>query len=355
MIKTIHIMNLFKQLLTLGLASVMLVPMTSCRKDNPKIHNYPEADFQIRITETRQSHDFIYNYDKDGGSLAIDEKEQKLQELWVTAWNDTRLEFIGAGSGFQGANISSSDSDVIKIIDNNDGSYSLKYQSDGSAVIKAWTGEKYSYEFTVYAKERIELEGINMKYGDFDLVARRNSSVRHPYTLYSEILESKRIPLDVLVYVFGGKDGMKVYDKDGQRLTVDSPATVLTIGSLIPENASFRHVVNWFSRHVKTVDKWSDYACVIPDENADWPQGGFENSLGYTHLDWSEIQGRSVGVLLPGMMSSFAFLINNKKPDKELSPFKTAAGQTATYTLWCTVDIENPRSSPEDFFKNKDK
>ena len=352
MIKTILIMNLFKQLLMPGLVSALLVPMTSCRKENPKIHNYPEADFQIRITETRQAHDFIYNYDKSGGSLTIDEKEQKLQELWVTAWNDTRVEFIGTGAGFQGANISSSAPDVIKVIDNNDGSYSLKYMSDGSALIKAWTGDKYSYAFTVFAKERIELEGINMKYGEFDLIARRNSSVHHPYTLYSEILESKRIPLDKLVYVFGGREGMLVYDKDGRRLTEDSPAAVLTIGSLIPENASFRHVVHWYSRHARTITNWTDYVCVIPDENAQWPQGGFENTLGYTHLDWSEIQGRSVGVLLPGMMSSFAFLINNKVPDKELGPYKTAAGQTATYTLWCTVDIENPRSSPEDFFKN---
>lgn len=153
---------------SLALSALILLAAACEKSPNPEIKKFAEADFDITLTETRQTHDFVYAYDKVSGTLSIDPKEQKLQELWVTKWNNVTLSAEGLEAGFEGVNASSSAPETIRISRKDPRTFSLEYLGDGQAVITVWSGEKYSYSFDVFAKEVIDLEYVEMGITDQD-------------------------------------------------------------------------------------------------------------------------------------------------------------------------------------------
>lgn len=224
----------------LVVAAIAGACLVSCKKDNPVEVNYPSVDFNLKITEERDSHTF--EWDVNGNNVSIDPAEQKLQELWVTSLNTVTVSALPEASGFEGVNYSSSDAKRIKVIKVDDQTCTLEYIADtdeGQPVtITAKAGE-YSHSFKVFAKNVIELEGVKWLFG-------------HLGEEYKEYIT----PFN------RSEETAYAYRQDEVILTVQEPAMqrinagisdYLEIVDLVPENASHRKV-KWYYSNYHEVD-----------------------------------------------------------------------------------------------------
>lgn len=243
---------------------------SSCKKDNPAEVNYASADFVLKISEERQSHTF--EWDVISNAVSIDPAEQKLQELWVTKWNKVTVTALPKDAGFEGVNYSSLDPKSVKVIKVDDQTCTLEYIADSSSpvTISANAGS-YVHSFKVHSKEVIELEGVA-----WQLKGRTGDPI---------YLESKLIPGKWKGSDYTEQDLIKQrayykkFDSKEEYLAF-MPATT-TILNLIPENASFRRVVNFRKPYY-----------IDPEEGTPLPSQT-QDIEGTCNKDFSELQGKS--------------------------------------------------------------
>lgn len=325
-----------------ALLSCSLILFNSCNKDlNPAPEKHTDAEFRLILTETRQGKDFIWEM-RDGKPFC---EEQRLRELWVTGWNDCLLLAEGLEEGFDGVNFSSSDPGKVRIEKIDSYRCHLRYIADSpeGISIHAEAGSK-THSFQLFSKERIEPEGISLSIGGRELHLDFNPRHKYPY-IYDGQPVSKHIKLgkNLQFYVWydEGKQEIALYDGDKPW-----EGEVLEIGELIPENASFRHVVNWISRHDGGDWYNGGVNCVLREDFGPWPQGGWQNSEGFTGLDWSEVQGRKVTVLRPGLLSGFFILKDSKLPDPSKKILQYGSYEILGAMLRAEYDFETIQGVP---------
>lgn len=296
----------------LALAAVSL-PICCTKPNNPREERFAAADFEIKISETRQTGAFEYSYDKTLGCLAIDPEVQTLQELWITEWNETVMELSSGDPLFEGANIRSGSPDVVAVRKIDPGRALLEYVSDGTATITVWNSDEYRYSFTVHSKDVIELEYITIGCDDLSGHREIRLSLRPYFKVstyqafdtfgYTEDTCHIRVnteylkfcqgyaPIRVQKYYegFPGKSKYCQQVKDG---------AVFTIGKLYPENASWRCVDIEASECGSAVTSGLNSRC----EALGWPEymksrESFKSQLEEFGLDWSMAEGRKALVL----------------------------------------------------------
>ncbi len=225
----------------LVVAAITGACLVSCKKDNPVEENYPSVDFNLKITEERDSHTF--EWDVNGNNVSIDPAEQKLQELWVTSLNTVTVSALPKGSDFEGVNYSSSDAKRIKVIKVDDQTCTLEYIADtdeGQPItITAKAGE-YSHSFKVFSKNVIPLEGVKWLFGPLggqleEYITEFNRTEDNVYPpRESEV--TVRIPMTVTEQRETGRiDYLQIVD-------------------LVPENCSHRKV-KWYSSNYIEIDE----------------------------------------------------------------------------------------------------
>lgn len=339
-----NILRSMKRLIVVCAVAISAV-LCSCSKSlNPRPEPHADVEFSLAIKETRQSHVFVWEVGDEGVRC----EEQTLCELWVTDWNSCEVTAFSDNPAFDGVNFSSSAPDIIGVekIDGRTCALRRKGDAPDGVVISAEAGT-HRVSFRVYAKDVVPLKSIHLKYGGQDYYVEKDDTQRYPYMLYADQKNCRKYDLGRKMFGYADVNGVRFFDENMQEITKNSETTSLELLELVPENASFRYVVNWYSCNTDKIYAWDNAYCIIPEEIDPWPGGAEEKSPGFTGLDWSEIQGRRTEVLLPGLFCSFAFLVNRSAPDvgKNLDGYEI--GETATYRFWGIYDTEGLRELPE--------
>lgn len=265
--------------LALGV-SIVVVTTESCDKEN-KNEFVPHADveFSMKLSEQRQSHEFIWHY-TSSGKLCCD--EQKLQELWVTFWNECILEATSDDIKFDGVNFSSSHPEYVRIEKIDERTCRLVYVSDcpeGQEIEISVSTDNIRKSFRVHSKSCIGIQGV--------LVSINGKELILPFK--GEDSGSHDTVLEPIV-----KD-VRTYEGD-----------LFEIVGLLPENASFRYVKRFTSSPITLTAKEDIYGA--------WPK----DELGIYNVDWSEIQGRKTW--FPGQAPNFFIKLkietDSRRPDK---------------------------------------
>lgn len=252
-----------KKLLAAAALSFCAACFVSCGDQlNPKPEQVPSCDFDLKVTEVRQSHTF--EWDVVGNKIGIDPAEQELQELWVTSWNTCTVYAIGKDATFEGVNFSSSNAKAVKINKVNAESATLEWVSDSDTpiTITASAGD-YTHSFQVYSKQVIRLVGFHVFVDHGDGVEKEYHHTRIGEPSFGVPIEQE-----------GARYGFpETYTK---RVT-------LRWGKLEPENASFR-----FVRKYDEVTLAPSYDTIMSRMNneADLPPFIFNM------VDWSEYEGK---------------------------------------------------------------
>ena len=230
--------------------------LLSCQKDlNPKAVSHSDAEFTLTLSELRQGAEFTWRASEDS-PLHCD--EVSLQEFWMTSWNSATLTAESAEKDFDGVNFSSSDTEVVSVekLDERTCRLVFRSSSDTTVTVTASSGPTHSVSIEVHSEKTISLRGVLISVGDLP--------VEIPVGTYRE-----RILPDDEAYVWMEK-------------TVDYatyPGDTVRLVSLIPENASFRHLKLFRSE--------------IPDDTM---EGGITERCGGSggtvrDIDWGEIEG----------------------------------------------------------------
>lgn len=214
----------------------------------------PHADvpFTMKVTETRQSHEFVWFYEGEG----LECKEQQHQELWITRWNDCILEAFSEDPLFDGVNFSSSDPGRVGIEMIDSASCRLVFVADSAegVVISASTNN-IRHSFRVYSKELIELESVHVTLGERDFLLPVKDHE------YSDLIRFEPAIKDVYSHPTGGE--------------------LFTVIDLVPENASFRKVIAFGST------RFLDINPVLNQPYGEWPTAVDERNI-----DWTKVKGR---------------------------------------------------------------
>lgn len=229
---------------------------------NPKPEQVPSVDFDLKVTEVRQSHTF--EWDVVGNKISIDPAEQELQELWVTSWNTCTVYAIGKDATFEGVNFSSSNAKAVKINKVDAESATLEWVSDSDTpiTITASAGD-YTHSFQVYSKQTIRLVGFHVFVDHGDGVEKEYHHTRIGEPSFGVHIEQE-----------GARYGApKTYTK---RVT-------LRWGKLEPENASFRFVRRY---EELTPAPSYDTKMSLMNKEAELPPFIFNM------VDWSEYEGK---------------------------------------------------------------
>lgn len=273
-------MGNFRLFAKLALGVGIAVAGISCDKENKnEFVPHADAEFSMKISELRQSHEFIWHYTQDGRLSCL---EQNLQELWVTFWNECILESYSDDEKFDGVNFSSSHPELVRIEKIDERSCRLVYVADSpegmEIEICAFT-DNIRKSFTVHSKSSIGISGI--------LVSINGKELILPFK--GEDSGNQDTVLEPVV-----KD-VRTYKGD-----------LFEIVDLVPENASFRYVKRFTSSPVTMTAKEDIYG--------PWPK----DEMGVYDVDWSEIQGRKAW--FPGQAPNFFLKLkietDSRKPDK---------------------------------------
>lgn len=229
---------------------------------NPKPEQVPSCDFDLKVTEVRQSHTF--EWDVVGNQINIDKSEQELQELWVTSWNTCTVYAIGKDATFEGVNFSSSNAKAVKINKVDAESATLEWVSDSDTpvTITASAGD-YTHSFQVYSKQVIRLVGFHV-------------FVDHGDGVEKEYVHEKPGENSIIVKI--EQEGATY----GKRETYTKRVT-LRWGKLEPENASFR-----FVRKFEELSPYPSAETKMSIMNHD---AGLPPFL-FSMVDWSEYEGK---------------------------------------------------------------
>lgn len=219
-------------------------------------------DFDLKVTEVRQSHTF--EWDVVGNKISIDPAEQELQELWVTSWNTCTVYAIGKDATFEGVNFSSSNAKAVKInkVDAESATLEWVSNSDTPITITASAGD-YTHSFQVYSKQVIRLVGFHVFVDHGDGVEKE-----YHHTRIGEPSFGIRIEQEGATY--------------GKRETYTKRVT-LRWGKLEPENASFRFVRKYDE---KVAYPSAETRMSIMNKDAGLPPFTFNM------VDWSEYEGK---------------------------------------------------------------
>lgn len=229
---------------------------------NPKPEQVPSVDFDLKVTEVRQSHTF--EWDVVGNKIGIDPAEQELQELWVTSWNTCTVYAIGKEATFEGVNFSSSNAKAVKINKVDAESATLEWVSDSDTpvTITASAGD-YTHSFQVYSKQVIRLVGFHVFVDHGDGVEKEYHHTRIGEPSFGVSIEQE-----------GARYGFpETYTK---RVT-------LRWGKLEPENASFR-----FVRRYEELTPAPSYDTKMSRMNNETDLPPFIFNM----VDWSEYEGK---------------------------------------------------------------
>lgn len=189
-----------------GTAFVLAALFSSCGE---KLPVYPDAQFDLLVSEQRQTHNFIWDYTGTGSGASASGLSCKEQvdgyPLVVTSWNKVVIKAVSTDPNFQGVCVSSSDGSKVWVREISDGKsstganekhdeYELVYSSDTDRndtqvnfdtpeffwKQKTWTKSDYSpglvtitvsagsftKSFKVAARDVIPLRAIRLKFGD---------------------------------------------------------------------------------------------------------------------------------------------------------------------------------------------
>ena len=334
-----------KRLIIFGAETVFSLLCLSCTKDlNPKPEPHVDVDFSLNVEELRQSHTFLWNV-LDAGVMCA---EQSIQEIWVTDWNKCEVVSFSDDPSFDGVNFSSSSPEIVKVVKTGEATCQLVRVGDSSGegvVITASTGEN-THSFVVFSKSVIPLESVHVRYGYEDYWLKKDATQKYPYMVYADQQGCYKYRLGKKRFGYADVEGVRFFDENMDEVTLESETTRLEILGLVPENASFRYVVNWYSCNSNKVSSWDNAFCIIPKEVDPWPAGHNEKSAGFMGLDWAEIQGSHTEVLLPGLFCSFSFLVGCDVPEqpKRLSEYRI--GETETYRFWGVYEVEGLKELP---------
>lgn len=232
--------------------ALMMAVITACQDTlNPKVENLPATPFDYSVHEQRTEHkDFTWV--ESGG--ALDNGEESIKMLYVTAFNDVTLRVSAA------VNVSSSNVKVVSVerVGSSGNTFKLHYKADGAATITMWNGtegtDKIQRSFSVAATEFIDVKGIVFEYEGKDLVITRNSATRPK--MYTGPDDTDRYGS----YNYNERDNSytdyyaKQLDKPaiwiwenypydqvhGDWIADPDQGTVLSFKGIIPENTSFR-------------------------------------------------------------------------------------------------------------------
>lgn len=277
-------------LLAAAALSFCAVCFVSCGDQlNPKPEQVPSVDFDLRVSELRQSHTFEWNV--AGNKIGIDPAEQELQELWVTKWNTCTVFAIGKEPSFQGVNFSSSNPKSVRInkVDGNRATLEWVGDSDTPVTITASAGD-YTHSFQVYSKDVIRLAGVEF-FHDFYLDGNETRDVAKATepNEFGEFMD------------FTGWSPVQPDLKWNERGPIH-----VRIGKLVPENASFRYVVKTdIQENVRNSEDrmMKDF---VPN--------------GLVHKDFSEFQGKETYLnkndhdIRQGDYILFYFNVDSKEP-----------------------------------------
>ena len=255
--------HIFNSILAAAALSFCAACFVSCGDQlNPKPEKVPSCDFDLRVSEVRQSHTFEWNV--VGNKIEIDPSEQELQELWVTSWNTCTVFAVGKDATFEGVNFSSSNTKAVKVnkVDSEHATLEWVGDSDTPVTITASAGD-YTHSFQVYSKQVIRLVGFHVFIDHGDGVEKE-----YHHTRISE--PSFGVPIEQEGARYGFPE---TYTK---RVT-------LRWGKLEPENASFRFVRKY---EEVTRSPSHDTRMSIMNKVADLPPFIFNLS------DWSEFEGK---------------------------------------------------------------
>ena len=189
-----------------GTTFVLAALFSSCGE---KLPVYPDAQFDLLVSEQRQTHNFIWDYAGTGSGASASGLSCKEQvdgyPLVVTSWNKVVIKAVSTDPNFQGVSVSSSDGSKVWVREISDGKsstganekhdeYELVYSSDTDRndtqvnfdtpeffwKQKTWTKSDYSpglvtitvsagsftKSFKVAARDVIPLHAIRLKFGD---------------------------------------------------------------------------------------------------------------------------------------------------------------------------------------------
>lgn len=252
-------------------AGLCLLLLAACCKDpNPTFIEYPDAEFVLTVTENRQrSHEFIWNYDESTHSLAIDPKEQELQELWVTRWNECTLSADSAAPSFAGVNFESDNPAVVAVEMLDARTCRLTYVSDSGPLpvrISVRTGSRSSQKtFKVYSKDAIELEHVKIRIGEEIVLTPRQAEGNY----------AQRTVAKLAKVVTDWSDPFQ--------------GAEIEIVGLVPENASWRFVKTFQTKYpVRYGYDFNDFSILAAGYEEPFCNGGQESGI-----DFATIKGRT--------------------------------------------------------------
>lgn len=259
---------------------------------NPKPEQVASVDFDLKVSEVRQSHTF--EWDVAGNRISIDPAEQELQQLWVTTWNTCTVSAIGKNSSFEGVNFSSSDPKAVKISRKDNRSCILEYAADSNSpvTITASAGD-YTHSFQVFSKEVIPLEGVEF-FHDFLLDGNETRDVAKA-TGPNEYGE------------FNNFTGFYAI-QPGRKWKEKTPIHV-RIGKLVPENASFRYVVKTWVEENNSNPEARLMKDFVPNGNVRKDFSEFQGKQ--TDMSVNDNDRRNANYVL------FYFNVNSKEPVNE--------------------------------------
>lgn len=328
-----------------GTAFVLAVLFASCEKTPV----YPDAQFDFKVNEQRQTHTFIWDYMGAGAGASASGLSCKEQvdgyPLVVTSWNKVVIKATSTDPHFQGVSVSSSDGKKVWVREISTGDkhdeYELVYSSDTDRndtqvnfdtpeyfwKQKTWTKSDYSpglvtitvaagsftRSFKVASRDVIPLRAIRLKFGDpqsnYYLTSCRYEGIKWADETgamqYVDITINPQQIRDMPEYMAASnlwkanlRDGFygnwteKYQLKDDPILIMDDWYDLIEIDNLVPENASWRTVYEF-----STIPSSSSQAA--PNMGFDAFNAHFNLGLpvfcrgGYERdLDFSELKGR---------------------------------------------------------------
>ena len=276
-------------ILMVGAAAVV----TSCKKDpladvNPPVADLAAAPFTLSAVESRNAFEtFEWTVDKYGNTDSVSEE---LDEMTVTIFNTfTFTVKPDSGSGtFPGVNLSSSNTNIVKVNALSKETFTLSYVGDGEATITVWNGsqgEQTSTTFKVVSRRivhptafRFVVDGENVDVKCWDSIDEAKAHKQCVLTL----------PVEEVAREF---DDISVIHK-------------VVFKGFVPENCSYDMIA--ISPATNMTEKWRDwlfehgynknqfFVNIYPLDQGEWyerysdggPLPSLKGKVGYTAAAW---------------------------------------------------------------------
>lgn len=310
--------------------------VVACQKDNPetdvnpKVTDIAAAPFTLSAVESRNAFEtFEWTVDKNGNTDSVSEE---LDEMTVTIFNTfTFTVKPDSGSGtFPGVNLSSSNTNIVKVNAVSKETFTLSYVGDGEATITVWNGSQGGQ--TTIA---------------FKVVSRR---IVHP-TAFRFVVDGKNVDVkcwDTFDEAKAHKQCILSLPEEEAAYPYDDLTTIhkVVFKGFVPENCSYDMIAmdnsirmseDWYNWLIKKgYDKKEIFTNIFPMIQNDFeerysdggPIASLKGKIAYNAVSWDAL----------------TFSIN-----EEWSTFRTYIKNTI-YTKYfvCSIDV------PESAFENLD-